>query len=302
MNFVAYENNLCPFAGEDKMTSRQGMLYVVATPIGNLQDLSGRAIATLKGVARIAAEDTRHSARLLSHYGIDTPMVALHEHNERAIIPQLLELLAAGNDLALISDAGTPLISDPGFCLVRAARAAGCRLVPVPGPAACIAALSVAGLPADHFVFEGFLPVRSAARRRRLEELRRERRTLVFHESSHRIVECLADMAEILGNDRPAVIARELTKVFETIESGGLAALLTWLQADPNQQKGEFVVLVQGSPPVGDGTLDEAHRQVLEVLVAELPLKQAAALAAKITGLSRNELYAHALEIKKGTH
>jgi 16S rRNA (cytidine1402-2'-O)-methyltransferase len=281
------------------MTNRKGVLYVVATPIGNLQDISERAIATLKGVSRIAAEDTRHSARLLSHFGINTPMVALHEHNEREITPQLLDRLAAGDDLALISDAGTPLISDPGFCLVRAARAAGFRLVPVPGPAACIAAMSVAGLPADHFVFEGFLPARAAARRRRLEVLGRERRTLVFHESSHRIIECLADMAEILGGDRPAVVARELTKMFETIESGALGALLDWLQADPDQQKGEFVVLVQGCPAAGDGALDESARQVLAVLVAELPLKQAASLAAKITGLAKNELYAQALEMKK---
>jgi len=281
------------------MTNRKGVLYVVATPIGNLQDISERAIATLKGVSRIAAEDTRHSARLLSHFGINTPMVALHEHNEREITPQLLDRLAAGDDLALISDAGTPLISDPGFCLVRATRAAGFRLVPVPGPAACIAALSVAGLPADHFVFEGFLPARAAARRRRLEELKRESRTLVFHESSHRIVECLSDMAEILGGDRPAVVARELTKMFETIESGALGALLDWLQADSDQQKGEFVVLVQGCPAAGDGALDESARQVLAVLVAELPLKQAASLAAKITGLSRNELYAHALALKQ---
>jgi len=283
------------------MTNRQGVLYVVATPIGNLRDISERAIATLKDVARIAAEDTRHSARLLSHYGIDTPMVAVHEHNEREITPQLLERLAAGDDLALISDAGTPLVSDPGFCLVRAARAAGYRVVPVPGPAACIAALSVSGLPADHFVFEGFLPVRPAARRKRLQALLREERTLVFHESSHRIVECLADMADILGAARPAVIARELTKLFETIESGDLAALLAWLQADPNQQKGEFVVLVQGAPPSGDDALDETARRVLEVLVAELPLRQAAALAAKITGVSRNALYAQALALKKNS-
>jgi 16S rRNA (cytidine1402-2'-O)-methyltransferase len=229
-------------------------------------------------------------------------MVALHEHNEREITPQLLARLVAGDDLALISDAGTPLISDPGFCLVRAARTAGLRLVPVPGPAACIAALSVAGLPADHFVFEGFLPARATARRRRLEELGRECRTLVFHESSHRIVECLGDMAEILGGDRPAAVARELTKVFETIESDTLAGLLVWLKADPNRQKGEFVVLVQGSPAASDSALDEATRQVLSVLVAELPLKQAASLAAKITGLARNELYAQALRMKEETH
>ena len=281
------------------MTNRKGVLYVVATPIGNLQDISARAIATLKSVARIAAEDTRHSGKLLSHFGIDTPLVALHEHNEREITPALLGMLAAGDDLALICDAGTPLISDPGFCLVRAAREAGIRRVPVPGPVACMAALSVAGLPADHFVFEGFLPARAAARRRRLEELADEHRTLVFHESSHRIAECLGDMAEIFGGDRPAVIARELTKVFETIEDGGLAALLASLHADANRQKGEFVVLVQGRPPPAvENELDGAGRQVLTVLMAELPLKQAAALAARITGLSRNALYAEALRMK----
>jgi 16S rRNA (cytidine1402-2'-O)-methyltransferase len=285
-------------AGGNPMTNRKGVLYVVATPIGNLQDISARAIATLKSVARIAAEDTRHSGKLLSHYGIDTPLVALHEHNEREMIPALLDRLAAGDDLALICDAGTPLVSDPGFCLVRAAREAGIRRVPVPGPAACMAALSVAGLPADHFVFEGFLPARAAARRRRLEELEGERRTLIFHESSHRIAECLADMAEIFGGDRPAVIARELTKVFETVEDGALSALLALLQADPHRQKGEFVVLVQGRAPAGESALDGASRQVLTVLMAELPLKQAAALAARITGLSRNTLYAEALRMK----
>ena len=277
------------------------MLYVVATPIGNLRDMSERAVATLKDVTRIAVEDTRHSGRLLAHYGIDTPMVAMHEHNEREITPQLLGRLAAGDDLALISDAGTPLISDPGFCLVRAARAAGYRVVPVPGPAACIAALSASGLPAHHFVFEGFLPAQVAARHRRLEALAGEERTLVFHESSHRIVDCLADMADVFGADRPAVVARELTKLFETIESGSLATLLAWLGADPDQRKGEFVVLVQGAAPPGDTALDAATRRTLKVLVAELPLRQAVALAAKITGLSRNALYAQALALKQET-
>jgi len=283
------------------VTNRPGVLYVVATPIGNLRDMSERAIATLKDVACIAAEDTRHSARLLAHYGIDTPMVAVHEHNEREITPRLLGRLAAGDDLALISDAGTPLISDPGFCLVRAARAAGYRVVPVPGPVACIAALSVSGLPADHFVFEGFLPARSAARRARLEALSDESRTLVFHESAHRIAECLADMEAAFGADRPGVIARELTKLFETVESGSLATLLARLRADPDQRKGEFVVLVQGAASAGDDALDAAARRILEVLVAELPLKQAVALAAQITGLSRNALYAQALALKQET-
>jgi len=280
------------------MTSRQGVLYVVATPIGNLRDMSERAVATLKSVVRIAAEDTRHSARLLAHYGIGTPMVAVHEHNEREITPRLLEQLAAGDDLALISDAGTPLVSDPGFCLVRAARAAGYRVVPVPGPAACIAALSVSGLPADRFVFEGFLPARSAARRTRLEALRAEQRTLMFHESSHRIVDCLGDMADILGADRSAVVARELTKLYETVESGSLAMLHAWLRADPDRRKGEFVVLVQGAATPVDDALDAVAQRTLQALVTELPLKQAVALAAKITGVSRNVLYAQALKEK----
>jgi 16S rRNA (cytidine1402-2'-O)-methyltransferase len=286
-------------AEEAIMTNRRGVLYVVATPIGNLQDISARAIAILKGVRRIAAEDTRHSGKLLSHYGVDTPVVALHEHNERQVTPGLVAMLAAGDDLALISDAGTPLISDPGFCLVRAAREAGIRRVPVPGPAACIAALSVAGLPTERFVFEGFLPARPAARRRRLEALKGEGRTLVFHEASHRIAECIGDMGDVLGRERPAVVTRELTKVFESIEDGTLCALLAWLQADTNRRKGEFVIVVQGRPPAGESALDEAARHALAALVAELPLKQAAALAAKITGASRNVLYAEALRMKQ---
>jgi 16S rRNA (cytidine1402-2'-O)-methyltransferase len=281
------------------MAAMTGILYVVATPIGNLQDMSARAVATLKQVSRIAAEDTRHSRKLLAHYGVTTPLLALHEHNEAALGKALLAQLHSGADLALISDAGTPLISDPGFRLVRAVRADGIRVVPVPGPSAGIAALSASGLPTDRFVFEGFLPARQAARRRRLQAVRDETRTLVFYESSHRIRECLADMVELLGPEREAVVARELTKTFETIRGGALAALREWLHADDNHRKGEFVVLVHGLPERGqrEGVAAESER-VLAVLCAELPLRQAAALAAKITGLPRNRLYAQALALK----
>jgi 16S rRNA (cytidine1402-2'-O)-methyltransferase len=282
-----------------RMAINEGVLYVVATPIGNLQDVTVRALDTLKRVARIAAEDTRHSRKLLAHYGIDTPMTALHEHNEREVTGTLLEVLRSGADLALISDAGTPLISDPGFYLVRAVRQAGMNVVPVPGPSACIAALSASGLPTDRFVFEGFLPSREHARRQRLEMLRDEPRTLVFYESSHRIADCLADMAEVLGAERAAVVARELTKTFETIRAGALSELLDWLLGDARQQRGEFVIMVHGVAPAAELAMDPQAQQVLELLMQELPLKQAAALASKITGLAKNLCYQRALELKK---
>jgi 16S rRNA (cytidine1402-2'-O)-methyltransferase len=211
----------------------------------------------------------------------------------------LLALLRSGADLALISDAGTPLISDPGFHLVRTVREAGMTVVPVPGPSACITALSASGLPTDRFVFEGFLPAREHARRQRLETLRNEPRTLVFYESSHRVVECLADMAGVLGSGRAAVVARELTKTFETIRAGALSELLAWLQGDTNQQRGEFVIMVHGQLRVVADALDPEAEQVLELLMQELPLKQAAALASRITGLAKNLCYQRALELKK---
>lgn len=281
------------------MATHEGVLYVVATPIGNLQDISARGVATLKRVARIAVEDTRHSRKLLAHYGISTPLIALHEHNEADVSGGLVEALRAGDDLAIISDAGTPLISDPGFHLVRAARASGIRVVPVPGASACIVALSASGLPTDRFIFEGFLSARQTARRQRLEVLRDDPRTLVFYESSHRICDCLGDMAALLGAGREAVIARELTKTFETIQSGTLASLLEWLRGDTHQQKGEFVVLVHGKPERDKTAIDAAAARVLAVLMAELPLKQAASLAARITGLSKNRLYEKGLEMKE---
>jgi 16S rRNA (cytidine1402-2'-O)-methyltransferase len=276
-----------------------GVLYVVATPIGNLRDISARALDVLREASLIAAEDTRHTRKLLSHYGIGTPLVALHEHNEREATVALLAILQQGGAVALVSDAGTPLISDPGFFLVRSARQAGFRAVPVPGPCALITALSVAGLPTNRFVFEGFLPPKPAARRQRLHELAGESRTLVCYESSHRIRDCLADMAIELGSERAATLARELTKVFETVRHGTLGELAAWLQADGNRRKGEFVVVVQGAPEAA--VADEgAARHVLEVLLAELPLKQAASLAARITGVSKNTLYEQGIMLKDG--
>ena len=280
------------------MISENSALYIVATPIGNLGDMSQRAVEILQQVALIAAEDTRHSARLLQHYAVSTPCVALHEHNEREQSSRLLEHLANGGSVALISDAGTPLLSDPGFHLVQQARQRGIRVIPVPGPSAVIAALSVSGLPTDCFKFVGFLPAKSAARRQRLAALAAESCTLAFYESPHRIVESLADMAGELGATRAAVLARELTKTFETVQSGTLVELGEFVAGDPHQQKGEIVVLVEGAPQVESAVDTEAER-ILGILLEELPLKQAAALAARITGGKKNQLYQRALAMKK---
>ncbi|WP_386067665.1 16S rRNA (cytidine(1402)-2'-O)-methyltransferase [Tahibacter sp. UC22_41] len=271
-------------------TDSTGRLWVVATPIGNLDDLTARAREVLGRVALIAAEDTRHSAPLLARYGIGTRVVALHEHNERDEAERLVARLRGGEDIALISDAGTPLISDPGFRLVRAARAAGITVSPVPGACAAIAALSVAGLPSDRFVFEGFLPAKAAARRERLGELAGETRTVVFYESSHRVRETLDDMAAAFGATRPAVLARELTKLFETVIDADLATLVARVAADPNQSRGEFVLLVGGRPEQEDARLAEGRR-VFALLREELPPARAAKLAAAITGAPRKALY-----------
>lgn len=284
------------------MSISKSVLYVVATPLGNLTDLSPRAISVLSGVDLIAAEDTRHSAPLLRHFGINTRCIPLHEHNERTASVSLVERLLAGASIALISDAGTPLISDPGYHLVVAARAQGIRIIPIPGPCALISALSASGLPSDRFVFEGFLPARESARKRRLEELRSESRTLIFYESPHRIVECLDDLASVFGADRHGVIAREISKLFETIHDDTLATLGAWLRADVNQQKGEFVVLVRGLEQENSleisGEPDHETQRVLRILLAELPVKQAATLAAQITGAKKNVLYEFALRQK----
>jgi len=277
-----------------------GSLYVVATPIGNLDDISARALTILRNVALIAAEDTRHSARLMQHFGIGTPLTACHEHNERDQGGRFLARMLAGDDVALISDAGTPLISDPGYHLVRQARAAGIAVVPVPGACALIAALSAAGLPSDRFIFEGFLPAKSAGRRARLEQVKEEPRTLIFYEAPHRILECLQDMQVVFGGERPALLARELTKTFETLKGMPLAELAAWVASDSNQQRGECVVLVAGwQAPEGEGAVSAEAVRVLNLLLAEMPLKRAAALAAEITGVRKNLLYQVALEQQK---
>ncbi|BBT15180.1 ribosomal RNA small subunit methyltransferase I [Metapseudomonas otitidis] len=277
--------------------AQPGKLYVVATPIGNLDDISPRALRTLREVALIAAEDTRHSIRLLQHFGITTALAACHDHNEREQGGRFVARLLAGDDVALISDAGTPLISDPGYHLVRQVRAAGIEVVPVPGPSALIAALSAAGLPSDRFIFEGFLPAKAAARRGRLELLKEEPRTLIFYEAPHRVLESVQDMASLFGKDRHAVLARELTKTFETLKGAPLGELAEWIAADSNQQRGECVLLVTGwQAPEGEDAISGEALRVLDLLLGELPVKRAAALAAEITGVRKNLLYQAALE------
>ena len=278
------------------MTTVAGTLFVVATPIGNLQDMSPRALQVLKDVRLIAAEDTRHSARLMQHFGIDTPMTACHDHNERDKGERLVERLLAGDDVALISDAGTPLISDPGYHLVRQAREAGVRVSPVPGACAVIAALSAAGMPSDRFAFEGFLPAKAHGRRQRLQVLAAEDRTWMVYEAPHRLLECLQDMQQVLGDERRVLLARELTKTFETLRAAPLSELVKWVAGDSDQQRGEGVLVVEGAPaPQADEVGDEALR-VLDLLLAELPLKRAAKLASEITGVRKNLLYHIALE------
>ncbi|MBS0230483.1 MAG: 16S rRNA (cytidine(1402)-2'-O)-methyltransferase [Proteobacteria bacterium] len=267
-----------------------GTLFVVATPIGNLGDISPRALDTLRSVAGICAEDTRRSGQLLSHFGISTPLLALHEHNEDAIAARIVVRLQGGESLALVSDAGTPLVSDPGFRLVQAARAAGVKVSPVPGASALIAALSVAGLPSDRFAFEGFLPAKPNARRERMQALAAETRTLIFYESSHRIEDALADMVQVFGGQRRAVLARELTKLFETVLDGTLAQLQARVEVDADQRKGEFVLLVHGAEDDADARIIEGRRLYAK-LSQHLPPSTAAKLAAELSGAPRKALY-----------
>ena len=281
------------------MTVESGALYVVATPIGNLEDISARALRVLREVDCIAAEDTRHSGQLLRHFGIDTPLLSLHEHNERDRLESVLGLLREGRAVALVSDAGTPLISDPGFPLVRELRRQGLKAIPVPGPSSVLAALAVAGLPTDRFVFEGFLPAKTAARCERLQALAGEERTLVFLEASHRVGETLVDLATVFGPDRWAVVARELTKRFEEVHGAPLGQLADWLEADPHRQRGEFVLVVQGAPQAVEADTPETRR-LLAVLLAELPPSRAVVVAAKLTGLRKKPLYELALALGGG--
>ncbi len=272
------------------MKIQSGTLYVVATPIGNIDDLSPRAREVLAEVSLVAAEDTRHAGQLLTRLGISARLVSLHEHNEAQRSDELLGLLKTGSSIALVSDAGTPLISDPGYRLLAAARAAGLPVSPIPGCCALIAALSIAGLPTDRFLFEGFLPARRAARLARLGELAGVGPTLVFYESAHRLPETLVDAISVLGESRPAAVGRELTKLHETIYRGSLADVLGAVKADPGGERGECTLLIGGSPvPLAPGE-DELGR-IVNLLAAELPAAQAAGLAARITGASRRDAY-----------
>ncbi len=281
----------------DGMNEKAGILYVVATPIGNLGDLTPRAREVLAQVSLIAAEDTRHSGQLLKHFGIETPVVSLHEHNEAQRSAMLIERLLAGESIALISDAGTPLISDPGFDLVAAAHEKGIQVTAVPGPCAAIAALSVAGLPTDRFVFEGFLPAKPSARRARLATLRNECRTIVLYEAPHRLREALNDLVAALGADRRAVVCRELTKRFETIYSGTLEQLAAMSASDPDMSRGEIVIVIGGAAAEATAVSLDRER-LLQALLEELTPSQAAKIAARIIGDKRSELYELAMKLK----
>ena len=273
-----------------------GHLYVVATPIGNLGDLSPRAQAVLGAVHAICAEDTRNTQHLLAHFGVHTPLIAVHDHNEVEVCAKLIARLQAGDALALVSDAGTPLISDPGFALVRAARDAGLPVIAIPGSCAAIAALSIAGLPSDRFVFEGFLPAKSGARRERLRALSSETRTLILYESSHRIVDCVDDIVAVLGSERPLCLARELSKLYEQSIRSSAGEIARWLREDANRSRGEFVLVIGGAPLDGDATQREGER-VLRLLLAAMPASSAARIAADISGARKKELYALALKL-----
>lgn len=282
------------------MSTTAGKLYVVATPIGNLSDISPRAAEVLASVELIAAEDKRHSIRLLNHLGIQTPLFAMHEHNERDVLTTLIGRLQQGADIAVISDAGTPLISDPGYLLVRQAQEQGIMVHPIPGPCAAIAALSAGGLPTYHFLFHGFLPSKQAARLEQLKSLARHSETLVFYEAPHRLLKTLADMRDTFGEEREAVLARELTKQFETIHRARLGELHDWVANDPDQQRGEAVILVAGCAIQQDADT-AALTDILSVLLSEVPLKQAVDIAVKLTQLKKNLVYQTALQLQSDT-
>lgn len=273
-----------------------GILYIVATPIGNLQDITQRALTVFQDVDLIAAEDTRHSGLLLSHYGIKKPFFALHDHNEQQKADVLVEKLQQGLNIALISDAGTPLISDPGFHLVRKCRQAGIKVVPLPGACAAVTALCASGIASDRFCFEGFLPAKSKARQDKLKNLEKEDRTFIFYESTHRILDSLADMEFVFGAERYVVLAREITKTWETIQGDEIAKLRQWLEQDPNRTKGEIVLIVEGYQHCEEQEISPQAVQALKLISAELPLKKAAAIVAELYGYKKNALYQYGLE------
>ncbi|MSP53589.1 MAG: 16S rRNA (cytidine(1402)-2'-O)-methyltransferase [Gammaproteobacteria bacterium] len=280
------------------MINHTGTLYCVATPIGNLADFSARAIETLKTVDVIAAEDTRHSQPLLAHYAISTPMFAYHEHNESEQTTSIIKQLLAGKNIALISDAGTPLINDPGYQLIKQARAAQINVVPIPGACAIITALQVSGLPTDRFYFAGFPPTKEIARQNFLTELKPMTCTLIFYEAPHRILDCLQSMSVVFGSDRKAVIGRELTKKFETFYNDSLENIINYFSAHAEQQRGEFVVLIHGAPEI-NAEIGSEIQAMLKILLQELPLTQAVKLAAQISGIKKNTLYDLALALQK---
>jgi len=281
------------------MSNENNYLYIVATPIGNLTDISYRAVEILSKVDLIAAEDTRHSRKLLSHYQINTKTTALHDHNETKAHSELLEFIKQGHSVALISDAGTPLISDPGYILVQRAKAEDIRVIPIPGASAVIAALSASGLPSDKFSFYGFLPAKQLARKEILESIKEQEPTTVFYESPHRIVACLDTMLQVFEPTRQICLARELTKSFETIRVDELQHLSDWVKADANQQKGEIVLLIKGHKIPKNQEISTADITILKLLMDELSVKKAASLTAKITGSAKNALYTEALNLKK---
>ena len=278
------------------MTAVPSTLYVVATPIGNLDDMVPRAIEVLQTVDVVAAEDTRHSSRLFSQFDINTPLIPYHDHSDDRQVQKILDSLSEGSSVALISDAGTPLISDPGYRLVREVQQSGFSVVPIPGPCALIAALSVSGLPSDRFSFLGFLPAKSGQRQNKLQAAVKDEGTLIFYEAPHRIVDSLADMAEVFGGDREVVMAREITKTYETIKRAALDDMLEWVKSDHNQQKGEIVLLVHGYRTENGSEISEDAQRVTKILLEQLPVKQACQLAAEITGLKKNALYKWAIE------
>ena len=272
--------------------NQTGILYIIATPIGNLQDITQRALETFAQVDLIAAEDTRHSGLLLNHYGIKKPFFALHDHNEQQKADLLVEKLQQGTNIALISDAGTPLISDPGFHLVRKCRQAGLKVVPLPGACAAITALCASGIASDRFCFEGFLPAKTKARKDKLQNIAEEDRTLIFYESTHRILDTLEDIEAVLGADRYIVLAREITKTWETISGDTVSNLRQWLAEDPNRTKGEMVLIIEGKPKTEDNDkINPQAIKALQLIAKELPLKKAAAIVAELYGYKKNALY-----------
>ncbi len=276
-----------------------GELYLVATPIGDMTDITPRALGILSTVDVVAVEDKRRSSRLFSHFGIKTPMISYHDHSEEKQVKKIIDELLCGKSVALISDAGTPLISDPGYKLVNAAKDKSIKVSPVPGPCALIAAISASGLPSDRFIFEGFLPPKSIARITKIQNISADSRTIIFYEAPHRILETLIDMIKVIGPSRKIVLARELTKTYETFISGTLESVLEIIEKDLNQQKGEIVIVLAGADSSEEKIETQDSKRILSVLLEELPLKQAVSLGSKITGIQKNIFYKLALDLKK---